>query len=405
MKTDVSAASVSDKWEKTGWVFLLIFAASDFFSISLAQISAAGMGICWAGAWAASRRRPDTSPLIYPAAAFAVSSLVSAALSLDMVESVKDSKDLLHLFIILAAYDQFRRSPWKIGVAFRVMIAAGGAVAVAGFAQAARRGIEINDRISGFHDMYMTYAGLLMLSMIVAGAALIFDFRKWKDSWIPAALLAMTVAVLLSLTRNAWIGAFAGAAALIAMRKPLALTVIPILAALAFAVSPPKVQDRITSMANPADESNRERVLLWGAGLKIIADYPVFGVGQNSFPLVYPMYRAEGVKEPNISHLHNNFLELAAERGLVGLSMWIWLWGTALWFIGKALALPKNDDSAKAALAASLASIVAFLSAGLFEYNFGDSEIQMMFYFLLAAGVAAARKPLEFAEKRGADLS
>lgn len=391
---------MGDGWDKAGWVFLLIFVIADFFSISVAQMAAAGMGVCWIGRWAALKQKPDFSPLSWPVAAFVAASLISAALSLDPAESFKDSKDLLHLFILFAAHDQFRRAPLRTGAVLRAAAGAGAAAAVVGLAQAARRGVDIYDRISGFHDMYMTYAGLLTLAFIFGAGALIFSFRGKKDAWIPPALALVAAALLLSLTRSAWIGSAVGLTALAIARKPVAAAVIPILAALAFVLSPAPVKDRVASMADMQNESNRERLLVWGAGLKIIADHPVFGVGQNAFPLVYPEYRAENVNEPNISHLHNNFLELAAERGLVGMAAWIWLWGAALWGAGRAWRECFGGDE-RAALAASSAGVIAFLVAGMFEYNFGDSEIQMMFYMTLAMAVAAAER----ARSRAADLA
>jgi len=402
----MSREEAVQKWEKAGWAFLLIFAASDFFSISIAQIAAAGMGVCWAGRHVAEGRRPDMSPLFRPVVVFIIVSLIAAFHSLDVIESIKDSKDLLHFFILFSAYDLLRRSFWKTGVVFRVIAAAGGLVAVVGLVKALRRGVDIYNRISGFQDIYMTFAGLLMLAIVLGAAFALFDFRKWRDGWALAAIAFMAAAVLLSLTRNAWIGVFAGVAALAFLRKPIALVALPLVAIAALVLSPPEIHNRIASVTDPNNESNRERLLVWGAGLRIIADYPVFGVGQNSFPLVYPKYRAKNVKEPHISHLHNNFLELAAERGLVGLAAWIWLWGAALWVTAKAWRSAEDDKEVKTALAACMGGVVAFLAAGLFEYNFGDSEIQMMFYFILAAGMAGVSNAGAFGQRKAtSDLS
>ena len=44
--------------------------------------------------------------------------------------------------------------------------------------------------------------------------------------------------------------------------------------------------------------------------------------------------------------------------------------------------------------AAGLAALVAMLAAGLFEYNFGDSEFLMLFLGLLTLPYAAARTPV-----------
>lgn len=388
----ISGADRAAKFETAGWVFLFIFAASDFFSISVAQIAAAGMGVAWAGRWIASGKRPDLSPLKIPLAAFVAASLVSAAMSLDPAESIKDSKDLLHIFIFFAAFDLFSKKREMIGVAFRVAAGAGGAIALVGMVQAIMRGVDIYDRISGFSGMYMTYAGLLMLAFIVGLAVALFAMAGWRDAWLPLALGLMAVALLLSLTRNAWVGAFAGSLVIIAARKPAALLAVPVVAALAFAFSPPEIKGRVMSMFDAKkDKSNRERIYLWTSGLKILADYPVFGVGQNSFPLVYPKYRNPGVKEPDISHLHNNFLEIGVERGLTGLAAWLSIWITALWTMSVAWKRARqNGTVAPLGVTAALGSIIAFLSAGMFEYNFGDSEIQMFIYFLLAAGMAAS---------------
>jgi hypothetical protein len=43
--------------------------------------------------------------------------------------------------------------------------------------------------------------------------------------------------------------------------------------------------------------------------------------------------------------------------------------------------------------AAGLAAVVGMLAAGLFEYNFGDSEFLMLFLGLITLPFAAARPP------------
>jgi len=382
----------ASRFEQAGWVFVFLFAFSDLFSISIAQISAAGMCFCWGGRWYVTKEPPDFSPAKWPILAFVASSLVAAMLSMDVTESLKDSKDLLHIFIFLAAYDLFRRYPARIETAFRVVSASGGLIAVVGLGQALMRGVRIDNRISGFNDIYMTYAGLLMLATIMGLAVALFSFRKWKDAWIPAALGLMIFAILLSLTRNSWVGLVAGGTVLVALRKPAALFAGPVLVMVVVGLAPANVQDRIYSVFDIQNVSNRERIYLWKAGSKIIADFPVFGVGQNAFPLVYPKYRDPGVKEPNISHLHNNFLELAVERGLIGLACWMSMWSVALWSVGMFWIRSGKpmDPPVRVALAACLGSVTAFLCAGVFEYNFGDSEIQMLFYFVMAAGMGAA---------------
>ncbi|VAX21509.1 hypothetical protein MNBD_NITROSPINAE02-2122 [hydrothermal vent metagenome] len=385
-----SSINDNSRWTRAGFIFLGIFAVADFLSISVAQIAAAGLVVCWVGQWVSTKTKPDFTPLKWPITAFVVASILAALFSLDVMESIRDSKDLLHIAIFFAAYDLFRRDQGKAGLIFRLMAASAGLIAAVGVAEVAIKGLHIHHRITGFQDIWMTYAGLLMLAIVVTCSLIMFTFTKWRDSWLVVFLALMAVAMILSLTRNAWIGAMAGVAIVAVMRKPISLAIIPALSVVVFLLSPAGVQDRITSMVDLQDDSNRERLLLWRAGAKIWADYPVFGVGQNSFPLVYPQYRDPGVLEPEISHLHNNFLEIGVERGIIGFLAWLSIWCVALFVMVKAWMKRGDDKMVEMALVASIGSVTAFLAAGMFEYNFGDSEIQMLVYFILAIGLAAS---------------
>ena len=85
------------------------------------------------------------------------------------------------------------------------------------------------------------------------------------------------------------------------------------------------------------------------------------------------------------SDLHSNLIQIAAERGLLGLACWLWLWGaygSHTWRIY--VRVGPEDRSAKALVVGSLASVIGFQIEGLFEYNFGDSEVITLTYFLMA---------------------
>ncbi|MBI4666502.1 MAG: O-antigen ligase family protein [Nitrospinae bacterium] len=385
------------RWDTACWAFTALFCVADFISISVAQMAATGMGVCFLGRWINTGQRPNLPPVLWPVALFVGVSIVAALFSLDAMESIVDSKDLLHLFILFAVYDYFVRRPGKAVLALKIMAGAGGAVSVYGLAQAMGRGVDIYNRISGFQDIYMTFAGLLMMAVMAGGAVILFHRGGLKDGWIAMAVAIMISAVFVSLTRNAVVGLFAGAVALLALKNRWTVAALPVVALVALTLSPSHVRDRVVSIADMSNETNRERFNLWAAGLEIIRDNPVLGVGQNSFPLVYPAYRRPDVKEPNISHLHNNFIQIGAERGLAGLGAWISVWAVALWKMGSAFRMT-SDTGMKTSLAAGGAGVLAFLSAGMFEYNFGDAEIQMLFYLFMAMGLAAA-KPAEDAIK------
>jgi len=103
----------------------------------------------------------------------------------------------------------------------------------------------------------------------------------------------------------------------------------------------------------------------------------------------YLEYRGPDAVNQINPHLHNNPVQIAAERGLPALAAW-------LWFI---VALARDvwkrfrSGSQTFLAAAALASVAALLTAGLFEYNFGDSEVQMLFLIIVTLPAAADRVP------------
>src|SRR5262249_42387816 len=132
----------------------------------------------------------------------------------------------------------------------------------------------------------------------------------------------------------------------------------------------------------------QDRLAMVEIGAKIIRDHPLVGVGPNMIPRVYEQYRPYYAVNPVNPHLHNVPLQIAAERGLPALAIW-------LWFVASvtvaAFRLFRGQRD-RILSAAALASIAAMLSAGMFEYNFGDSEFLMLFLVLVTLPFAALRE-------------
>ena len=99
----------------------------------------------------------------------------------------------------------------------------------------------------------------------------------------------------------------------------------------------------------------------------------------------YAKYRPPDAVNPTNPHLHNVPVNIAAERGLPALALWLWFIATA----ARDLLKQVRNGPATAIAAAGLAAIVAMLAAGLFEYNFGDSEFLMLFLGLITLPFAA----------------
>jgi O-antigen ligase len=135
------------------------------------------------------------------------------------------------------------------------------------------------------------------------------------------------------------------------------------------------------------DPSSRDRVAMLQTGAEMIKDHPLTGVGPNMVERLYTQYRdPQGVQKVN-PHLHNVPIQIAAERGLPALAVWLAFIG--LLAMGVFRIFRGGQDRVLAA--GALAAIAAMLAAGMFEYNFGDSEFLMLFLVIVTLPFAAER--------------
>jgi len=193
--------------------------------------------------------------------------------------------------------------------------------------------------------------------------------------------------VVVTLSRRAGVGACAAAALLLALKDFRLLAVLPIVAAIFFATAPPAVMARFVSIFDVRDPTNRDRLAMLREGEHMIAAHPLVGVGPNMVQVLYPQFRDPDAVEKVNPHLHNVPVQIAAERGLPALAIWLWFIVTLT--VAAAKRFHAGGDRFLAA--AALAAIIAMLTAGLFEYNFGDSEFLMMFLIVVTLAFAADR--------------
>jgi O-antigen ligase len=102
---------------------------------------------------------------------------------------------------------------------------------------------------------------------------------------------------------------------------------------------------------------------------------------------VYPHYRGKDAVSQLNSHLHNVPLQIAAERGLPALGIWCWFIVTLL----RDFARQRKSSPLPSLATGGIACVVAMLAAGMFEYNFGDSEFLMLFLVVVTLPYAADR--------------
>jgi len=198
---------------------------------------------------------------------------------------------------------------------------------------------------------------------------------------------ALLLAIALTSTRMAWVGVCAAAAVLLIIKDFRLLAILPIVGAITFAAAGPAITHRLMSMFDAKDPTRRDRVAMLLEGQHMVRDHPVFGVGPNMVEEVYPQYRVAQAVEQINPHLHNVPMQIAAERGLPALALWIVFLGV----LCRDLYGRLRTIRPRTVAAAATAAIASMLAAGLFEYNFGDSEFLMMFLLLITLPFTVGR--------------
>jgi O-antigen ligase len=224
--------------------------------------------------------------------------------------------------------------------------------------------------------------------MLVVGVALArVLFGKTERTWSALVIPALAVAIALSFTRTAAVGACAAAALLFALKDFRLIAILPVAAAIFIAVAPGKIAARYESTFDMNDPTVRDRVVMLHIGERMIRSHPIVGVGPNMVQRLYLGYSGDDVVETVNPHLHDVPLQIAAERGLPALAAWLWFIVIVVMDLGRRFHAGDHRFFA----AAGLAAVAAMLAAGLFEYNFGDSEFLMLFLIVITLPFAVER--------------
>ena len=251
-------------------------------------------------------------------------------------------------------------------------------------------------RAHGFFSIYMTLAGVLSLVLLTTLPCILrpdFDRRSWRIlAWLTGA-----VAFALTYVRGAWLGLVIGLAALglLLRRSRIVLLGGSVLLVIALLLLPGVIR-RVESIADPADPTTRERWLMWESGGAIWRDHPLLGVGPGQLKREYPRYAAPDALQKHRGHLHNTPLQVHVERGILGLAAWSAIFFAFFWRAVRILrSLPPEAAWRRAFVTGSVAAITGFLVGGLTEYNFGDSEVVLVAYTVMALPFVVERAARE----------
>jgi O-antigen ligase len=391
-------------FEKQDVVFALAGAAAVLPVISIAAFEIV-MGAAIV-AMIVTRTRVRWTPLWMPLALFCVWTLISwIATGDERVGFPQIKKFYVYLLLfVVASSVQTVKQVRCIGLGWAVSASASAAWGLVQFAEKYQDAIDadkdfyrayVANRITGFMPHWMTFSGEMMMALMIVCAMIFFDTqRRWVKWLIPAGVLA-ALGLLAAETRSMWVGAIGGGAYLLWYWRRWTIIAIPVVAAIVILINPFGIGERAMSLVKPHGDmdSNRHRAVTRRIGWEMIKAHPWLGVGPEEVAKVYKSYVPADMTGPlppgYYGHLHNIYIQFAAERGVPAALAIVWLLVRALCDFWRAAR--KAGDAERWVLRGAIAVMIAFIIGSFVEYNLGTSVTLAMFLAVIGCGYATSR--------------
>jgi O-antigen ligase/tetratricopeptide (TPR) repeat protein len=134
-----------------------------------------------------------------------------------------------------------------------------------------------------------------------------------------------------------------------------------------------------------------DRISAWKSGLALFRDFPVVGAGLGATPEIFPRYQLPPWSELYFNHAHNDYLELLAETGIVGIALFAWF---AFLLIDR---LRRGARWLTPGLAPAFAGVVGGIAAmcmiDLFDFDLRIPATAFLFSVLLGLAVRIGKTP------------
>jgi O-antigen ligase len=372
-------------------IFFSLSILTLLFSLAASQAFLAAAGVAYAVHLFRNRPRVAFPPIKLPLAIFIGWTVLSMFWANNPAAGGLQVRKLV-LFVILVLAVNLIIGLKHLETLCRVMFFEAAIAGLVGAAQFARQYHAVHaehphhiyfymtlQRIRGFTGHWVYFGGQQMLVFVMLLAYLLLAPRVRAIGWLIAGVVAFSI--LLNFTRGAWLGCFVAALYLVARWKPKLLWVVPALVVAVLLASPRMVRERAGSVLHPSEDASISiRFEMWRVGLKMIQKHPWVGVGPNNIDEDYVEYLPPG-KSPAPgyhAHLHNDYIQFAATRGLPCLAAWLWMMAALVWH---SLKIRKKSAAGRWIVEGAIAAWLAFAVEGCFEFNYGASAVFMMFLF------------------------
>jgi len=253
-------------------------------------------------------------------------------------------------------------------------------------------------RASGFYGHYVTFAEALQLIASLALGLLIAaldGLLSRKRILLGVALGAYGLALFLTLTRASWASFAVSATVIVVIGASRKTLLICIALAIPLAVTGLWFlqQKRQVGLVDPKDNSTTWRLMVWREGFDVLTSSPrhlLVGIGMDSIKTHWSDWHMFDDGRQPVGHLHSTPLQLVFERGVPTLIAWLAWMAIYLRMLWRGLRR-ETDAWPRGILLGAFGGTIGFLASGLVHYNWGDSEVVMIFYLIMGLSLAVIR--------------
>jgi len=246
-------------------------------------------------------------------------------------------------------------------------------------------------RTIGNFSTYLTFSGFFAVASIFLVPAAFAATSKIRRLYYLVTSQIGLACILFNYSRSTIIALVFGIIVLVLLisaryRKWVSLALLVTLT-IGIVISPDSL-NRFKNIGKTEFTMNRAnaRLAIWNTTLSMIKEDPVFGIGPGNFHEKYKFYR-ENRTGKDLSHAHNDILNVAAESGVPCSLLYLILWFLVLLYLYKGYVRCPEGFQKGLLLGAFLASVVFFIMSQ-FEAYFADEEVRMLLMFFWGIGFA-----------------
>jgi O-antigen ligase len=255
-------------------------------------------------------------------------------------------------------------------------------------------------RASGLYGQYVSYAEALQLIIALAlGMLLSLPVKRSRQGGLLLLCIAgLGCALAMTVTRASWLAFLVSTAVIFLLgagRRAVLIAgvlAVPLILAGLLILQ----QRRNVGFIDRTDLSTTWRETVWREGFSLLVSKPrhlLIGVGMDSLKAHWREWGLfDGGRLP-MGHMHSNLLQIALERGIPALIVWLIFLGTyarMLWRLSRNPAIA--DWVERGLVLGALGGLCGFFTSGLVHYNWGDSEVVMIFYCIVGLTLALERR-------------